>query len=55
MNRNLQVSAAASKPPDHAVSAELGEMLHPAPPANDGEGKEYVDEGFALSDNDVSI
>ena len=46
---------AASKPPDDAVSAEFGEMLHPAPPANVGEAKEYVDEGFPLSDNDITI
>ena len=36
---------AASKPPDHAVSAEFGGMLHLALPASVGEAKEYVDEG----------
>lgn len=46
---------AAYKPPDDAVSAEFGEMLHPARLASVGEAKEYVDEGFPLSDNDITI
>ena len=46
---------AASKPPDDAVSAEFGEMMHLAPPANVGEAKGYVNEGFLLSNNNVII
>ena len=46
---------AASKPPDHAVSAEFGDILRLEPLATVGKAKEYVDEGFSLSDNNLTI